>query len=60
MRVRWLLPHQTRYEASEASDFNFHSKVHGFMMEPSNRERFLPSRNDRKLDDPRLWRGRYH
>ena len=27
MGVRWLLPHQTRYEASEASDFNFHSKV---------------------------------
>ena len=60
MGVRWLLPHQTRYEAREASDFNFHSKVHGFMTEPSNREWFLPLRKDRKLDEPRLWRGRDH
>src|SRR5207245_433487 len=44
----------------DTSDFHFHNIVHGFMMEASNRERFLPVRKDRKLDEPRLWRGRHH
>src|SRR5437870_12491949 len=60
VRVRRLLPHQTRQEAGDTSDFHFHNKVHGFMTELSNRERFLPLRKDRKLDEPRLWRGRHH
>src|SRR5881396_2466928 len=58
--VRRLLPHQTCQEAGDTSDFHFHNIVHGFMMEASNRERFLAVREDRKLDEPRLWRGRHH
>src|SRR5882724_3151854 len=49
VRVRWLLPHQTRQKAGDTWDFRFHNKAHGFMMEPSNRERFLAVREDRKL-----------
>src|SRR6266513_6020066 len=49
VRVRWLLPHQTRQKAGDTWDFRFHNKAHGFMTEPSNRERFLAVREDRKL-----------
>src|SRR5205807_9754706 len=50
VRVRRLLPHQTRQEPGDTSDFHFHNIVHGFMMEASNRERLLAVREDRKLD----------
>src|SRR5438552_12106359 len=48
--IRRLLSHQTRQKPSDTSDFHFHHIVHGVMTEASNRERFLPSRKDRKLD----------
>src|SRR5436309_9460672 len=57
VRVRWLLPHQPRQKAGDTWDFRFHNKAHGFMTEPSNRERFLAVGEDRKLNQPRLWRG---
>src|SRR5438874_6542328 len=60
VRVRRLLAHQTRQKPSDASDFHFHNIVHGFMREPSNHKRFLALREDRKLDEPRFWRGRHH
>ena len=60
VRVRRLLPHQTCQETGGTSDFHFHNIVHGFMTEASNRERFLAVREDRKLNEPRLWRGRHH
>src|SRR5438445_12960931 len=60
MRVRRLLPHQTRQEPSDASDFHLHNIVHGFMREASNRDRFLALRKNRNLDKPRFWRGRHH
>src|SRR6266513_5235864 len=60
VRVRRLLPHQTRQESGDTSDFYFHNIMHGFMAEASNRERFFPLRKDRKLHNSRFWRGRHH
>src|SRR5438270_2055845 len=60
VRVRRLLPHQTRQKPSDTSEYHFHHIVHGLMAEASNRERFLALREDRKLDEPRFWRGRHH
>src|SRR5437899_5598211 len=37
VRVRRLLPHQTRQEPGNTTDFHFHNIVHGFMTEVSNR-----------------------
>src|SRR6266542_5971503 len=60
VHVRRLLPKQTCQKSSGASDFHFHYVVHGFMTEASNRERFFAIRQDRKLDESRLWRDRHH
>jgi len=48
VRVRWLLPHQTRQKAV-IPGISASQQSAWLMMEPSNRERFLAVREDRKL-----------
>src|SRR5439155_4509159 len=60
MSVWRLLPGYTRQQPSHASNLHLDNVDHGVMPGATPRKGFLAFWKNRKLDQPRLWRGRQH